>query len=408
MSKQKHCDVIDLVKKEGDSKPKKRKITSTAVNNCDDEVEVVAAPAVVTTVNEGRESTQQDDVQVVGTSNALRLPHMRCHCTVYKYIVDLTEAPSDNLDCCDLCYCYVCDTLVKDCSNWDVHCQATDKSDYWRSERKNIRPSLLTASVNDGRFLKWVVDGMRGLLPGSAKLVCDQDGISMEAIPQSSVWLTKVHLSPSFFYHYQCKHMFESHIQDFEQLYKGVGNAKKKYGTLALNASAENLRLSYEEDDAPQPFNVKLVKFTDRYDLLVPDTIYQSCRMKSIEFKKIVDTLHSFGGNGSLFITCAKDSITFSLKRRMPPAPGTLNRASFLYYKNSKDVLIICDDEPVMIICSLHFLSQCVKVPASLAPFVEICMAKDAPLLLNYGLKGDGDSFIKHYLSPLIYGEDEL
>jgi hypothetical protein len=73
-----------------------------------DGVEIVDAPTPpVAAATSARDA--DEDLQVVGTKNEVRLPHNRCSCTTYKYATN----PSSRADLrranekhCDLCYCY--------------------------------------------------------------------------------------------------------------------------------------------------------------------------------------------------------------------------------------------------------------------------------------------------------------
>jgi hypothetical protein len=83
--------------------------TSTPTTNHDG-VEIVDAPAPpVAAATSARKENADEDLQVVGTKNEVRLPHNRCSCTTLKFTAnlfdrdDLREANDKH---CDLCYCY--------------------------------------------------------------------------------------------------------------------------------------------------------------------------------------------------------------------------------------------------------------------------------------------------------------
>jgi hypothetical protein len=101
-----------------------------------------------------------EDVVVVGTKNAVTLPHMRQHCTVHLFCGDQSDPDrtNRNQEFCHLCYCYVCDAPVKDCKSWDqsdegatrndklwLHCNATDRGEdatLWKGARQSVKESL--------------------------------------------------------------------------------------------------------------------------------------------------------------------------------------------------------------------------------------------------------------------------
>lgn len=128
---------LDSVKKrlnsetpaEGESK--KRKTSND--DDDDDEVVCVEQPARFC---QAVSSTNGDaDIELVGTLNEQRLPHMRQHCTVKPF----SPNKSSNMQFCDDCYCYVCDVPVQECSNWSLHKDGTNEGPdacAWTSARK--------------------------------------------------------------------------------------------------------------------------------------------------------------------------------------------------------------------------------------------------------------------------------
>eukprot|EP00978_Attheya_sp_CCMP212_P003078 scaffold6278_cov36-Attheya_sp.AAC.3 len=99
-------------KKEADASPAKKEADASS----DDEVQIVDRPAAwIVTPEKLREKSaglydadtedEEDDVKVVGTVNALQLPHMRCHCTTAPFceIGILSTAQKEmNANACDL------------------------------------------------------------------------------------------------------------------------------------------------------------------------------------------------------------------------------------------------------------------------------------------------------------------
>ena len=109
-------------------------------------------------------SANDDDVEVVGAKNEVRLPHMRQHCTQFKF--DPTPSTvqqqyqqstlDTNSKSCDLCYCYVCDCPVKECKSWCSdsstfrsanHCCASDSVAFWTSRRSMNKATGTTSHV---------------------------------------------------------------------------------------------------------------------------------------------------------------------------------------------------------------------------------------------------------------------
>lgn len=100
----------------------------------DDDVMVVEPPAetlyAVAAANGG--GCGDDEIQMLGCKNQVRLPHLRQHCTEIPFVplpnfqysaatgfISKTyvedEEYEGNIDVCDLCYCYICDKPAKEC-----------------------------------------------------------------------------------------------------------------------------------------------------------------------------------------------------------------------------------------------------------------------------------------------------
>ncbi len=145
-------------------------------NNTDnDEVEIIepGAPEIHAATAQAA-STNDDDIELVGTANETRLPHMRQHCPDNKFVQDVValnrqrtnlavgkgrqvdEGKTGNASFCDLCYCFVCDKPAKECASWEghgltysSHCHASDAgydARIWKTRRANAKAGISNAS----------------------------------------------------------------------------------------------------------------------------------------------------------------------------------------------------------------------------------------------------------------------
>ena len=130
--------------------PRKRRKTEETVDTAcsspvgddgddfDDEIQVVDAPSPkMTAVQTSTHQTCEEDIQLVGTLNEQRLPHMRQHCTEHPF---REAVVSGSRKFCSECYCYVCDIRASDCQRWDDHFGATDQGSgslMWKNMREN-------------------------------------------------------------------------------------------------------------------------------------------------------------------------------------------------------------------------------------------------------------------------------
>ena len=118
--------------------------------------EVEILPRIAPVIHPVAASIADDEeIELVGTTNETRLPHARQYCPDNKFIPGveykkyhgtlefshiIPEAEKWNPKYCDLCYCYVCDKPAKGCTSWTAgsfsfrHCHATD-TDSWHTLR---------------------------------------------------------------------------------------------------------------------------------------------------------------------------------------------------------------------------------------------------------------------------------
>ncbi|KAH6811430.1 hypothetical protein C2S51_025192 [Perilla frutescens var. frutescens] len=84
-----------------------------------------------------------DDLEIVGEKGEVAcrdFPHPRHLCAKFLFASTPHEVH------CGQCHCYVCDSLAP-CSHWGTgvssidHCHASEKEEYWKAERKNVKKS---------------------------------------------------------------------------------------------------------------------------------------------------------------------------------------------------------------------------------------------------------------------------
>jgi hypothetical protein len=76
----------------------------------------------------------------------LELEHARCHCFKVQFVrlePEDKDYPSGsvadrqtNSRHCDKCFCWVCDRIATQCSQWEQHCMAVDSHQHWQREQK--------------------------------------------------------------------------------------------------------------------------------------------------------------------------------------------------------------------------------------------------------------------------------
>lgn len=177
-------------------------------NDDDDDIEVVDSSAYRSQIQSASASAMADgggvaaacndndeELEIVGTQNEQKLPHIRHDCLEFRYNANCNIAgggsgsENNNEAFCGLCYCYVCDKPASKCDNWFMggkgicsdtatagntdgkakddgeniknntephknHCNATDKgsqSQLWKNMRKAIKDGKDPSQVSNAR-----------------------------------------------------------------------------------------------------------------------------------------------------------------------------------------------------------------------------------------------------------------
>lgn len=104
------------------------------------EGDIVETPVATSEPPAADGGNDDDELVVVGSARGVQAsvdyPHNRFSCGVKPF----GRGVRINRAFCPKCYCYVCDTPAGECTVWDYHCSATDKSPKWRSARAKARP----------------------------------------------------------------------------------------------------------------------------------------------------------------------------------------------------------------------------------------------------------------------------
>ena len=92
-----------------------------------------------------------DDIEFLGGNMAVLadMAHQRESCSINKFYC--THNHPDNLKHCNNCWCYICDSLVQECTEWNRHAHAYSKSVAWREE-KNSRKSFIKTLLDPKEF----------------------------------------------------------------------------------------------------------------------------------------------------------------------------------------------------------------------------------------------------------------
>ena len=162
-----------------------------------DDVVVVVNPVNTQVELSPAEASADDEVSCVGATGVMNLPHARMHCTRFPFN---NQEPTDSSHSkyCSECYCWLCEVLASKCVDWCAHCQAFDRSPYWKSERRRLieirTRTPLTSTATPSAGARGSSDGsaVEGTLNRLAQyLVAERSPVGIQYcryIPAQRIW----------------------------------------------------------------------------------------------------------------------------------------------------------------------------------------------------------------------------
>jgi proliferating cell nuclear antigen len=261
---------------------------------------------------------------------------------------------------------------------------------------------MFEAKLVQGVQLKKIVESIKDLV-NDTNLVCNENGIQMQAMDSSHVSLCALTLRSEGFEMYRCDQPFTMGVStmNMAKILKCAGNED----SITLKHSEENedavtMEFVSPNEDRVSEFELKLMEL-DTEQLGIPQTEYKcNVRLPSGEFQRIMRDLQVLGD--ACTISVSKEGIKFA-------SSGDLGTGSIMLKHNvavdKEDESVVVDmQEPVELNFALRYLNMFTKA-TSLGPTVTLSMSPDVPLVVEYPI-GDELGHVRYYLAPKI--DDEM
>ena len=156
----------------------------------------VAPPTKVPAAAPAAADELDDDLQYIGRSGQMALqdfPHARENCTVKPF------DPTNEDKCfesCPNCYCYVCDTPVSACDEWDNHCMARHDLPRWQHARAAAKATAHAKGAADAQQQQPAASRQGAMLLGPDELLSAVESIHPVETPEPAGLRADVRLRP--------------------------------------------------------------------------------------------------------------------------------------------------------------------------------------------------------------------
>lgn len=215
------------------------------------------------------------------------------------------------------------------------------------------------------------------------------DGISMQAIDSSHVFICEMKLSNELFKTYACNNPVSVGISfnNFAKVLKCSSNDDSI--SLKLNGTT-NIIISFKNktSNRSSKFDLKTVE-VDHENVDIPEKTFDcNICLNSKEFKSVMSDLNQFGDD--CMINVSNGLVNFSVK-------GDIGEGDVSLTDLKMDVI-----KPVKLTFSIKHLLNFTKA-TMVSDDLNICMSDGCPMMINY--KMESGSYVKFYLAPKIDNE---
>ncbi|KAF2278145.1 proliferating cell nuclear antigen [Westerdykella ornata] len=261
---------------------------------------------------------------------------------------------------------------------------------------------MLEARLEQASILKKVVEAIKDLVQ-DCNFDCNDSGIALQAMDNSHVALVSMLLRSDAFSPFRCDRNIALGI-NLGSLTK-VLRACQTDDILTLKAEdapdVVNLVFENKESDRISEYDIKLMDI-DQEHLGIPETEYAATvTMPAAEFQRICRDLNAI--SESVSIECTKEGVTFKCSGDI--GSGSIQLRGHSDVEKPENNVDIDLTEPVSLTFSLKYLVNFCKA-SGLSAQVKLCLSNEVPLLVEYSLQDNSNSYLRFYLAPKI-GDEE-
>lgn len=219
----------------------------------------------------------------------------------------------------------------------------------------------------------------------------------------SHVSLVAMMLQKEFFASFRCDRSMSLglSLQHLSKVLKCAG--KDDSITLKAEDGGDVLTLTFENSkmDRISEFELKLMDI-DSEHLGIPETEYKAVvTMPSAEFARIVRDLSLIGDTCS--VACGKEGVKFGVSGDLGTGSITIKQSTSADRPELSTLVEM--EEPVDLSFALRYLNLFTKA-TGLSQQTVLSMSPDVPLVVEYKIHDDTQSYVRYYLAPKVADEE--
>ncbi len=214
------------------------------------------------------------------------------------------------------------------------------------------------------------------------------DGITMQAIDTSHVFICEMKLSKESFSSFVCNSPVSVGIS-FNNLAKILKCSSNDDAISLKLIGKTNIIVSFKNkgSNRSSKFDLKTIEIFYE-NVNIPETVFDcNIYISSKEFKSIMSDLSQFGED--CVINVSVDVVNFSVKGDIGEGNVSLTNLKF-------------DVKPVKVTFSIKHLLNFTKATA-MSDDLNLCISDGCPMMINYRM--EHDSYVKFYLAPKLDSE---